>query len=222
MTTPARLVRLHLVLVAMAFGAFETQAATIEQAATFSYLNFYGDGACPHVDSVCGLSFDIEYVLDFPRFDESLGELEFISIDILFLFNIQVDYNVIESTAEFPPFVSGAHNGASSFREATECVGLSVGSKCHVDYGDFSQLLPDDYHTPDEYSYQTGPTWRDSGFRGGFGTLWHVGEDGDSLDMAFLEGTSGTVTYSYTPVPEPSTALLLGIGLVGFATQRRR
>jgi hypothetical protein len=42
------------------------------------------------------------------------------------------------------------------------------------------------------------------------------------LDVAANSGTTGFDNFALKPVPEPSTALLVGLGLVGIAARRRR
>lgn len=200
-----------LCLVVLSVGVREAQAARIEYTGSFGSLEFHVDGSCPFIDLQCAADYELRSLLNFPKFDHSLGELESVSIEYLYLFNVQGDYNVIESTAESPPTVGG--------RAATECVGLPVGSICHVDYGVFSQAFTDEFS--DESSFSgPGTTWAYADLEGGVGAWWHLGEKGD-FDFAFLEGTAASVTYTYTPVPEPSTALLLGFGIVGLATVRR-
>jgi len=51
------------------------------------------------------------------------------------------------------------------------------------------------------------------------GQLTGVLQSGESLDAAFSRESTGTLLLA--PIPEPSTALLLGFGLIGLASQRR-
>ena len=42
------------------------------------------------------------------------------------------------------------------------------------------------------------------------------------IDASFVSGSWDNLVLEHNPVPEPSTALHLGLGLIGFSAQRRR
>ena len=212
-----------LCLLSLTVGVLEAEGAQIQVTPTSFYeLGFYADGQCGGPGEWCGHSWDIEYGFLFPGFDDSLGDLDSVSIEALFLFNVQADYTIYESAVEVAPFVSGRHNGVSVVREATQCVGLPVGSNCPADYGVFSQVFTEEVSGMDAESvFGSGSSWRYHEFNGGFGHQYGYQALGDG-DASFVADPTIVVTYTYTPVPEASTALLFGLGVAGLAVRRRR
>ncbi len=214
---PRRLLDIALTLaVALAvFGFSRTaHAAQVVHTSPLPYSNFYGDGGCwsYEPDLECGRSWDTEFAAELPKFDHALGQLESVALDVVFLFSVVGNYDIIASTTESAPSINVLDLGPHEPREATSCVGLSAGATCTFDYGEIDQRFRYDFLDENEFQ-ESGSLWWYADSRGGLNHLYGYQAIGE-LDLTFLNGTEFTVTYDYTPVPEPSTALLLSAGLL--------
>lgn len=96
-----------------------------------------------------------------------------------------------------------------------------------LDYGDNEQL---------QWSFRSNriPTWGDfyaiggseNGNAGVYGAMWNTGfNDPDPLDLSPSADVTNKILRpdtGYTPVPEPSTMILMGLGLAAAGVVRRR
>ncbi len=193
-------------------GAGSVSAAQLEYVPPAIFHDFYGDGGCLQdgADLYCGETIDILYQVQIPDFDDSLGTLESVTLRAVFEFNAQATYSIHQSVQEMAPWAGSV--------AATNCLGLEVGGTCSVDYGDYVQIAVESFAV--RHFDGAAPFWFEDYF-GGVDHVYGYQAWGD-IELRFLSEPDVTITYVYTPIPEPSTGALVAVGLAGMRAARRR
>jgi hypothetical protein len=183
--------------------AMPVAAAEIVEIVPLEFYGDIGDGGCFYFPSgyVCAIDIVPEWGLSVDAFDESLGELDHVVIDVTVAMAVTSHYRIIESIEEHAPTLAGI--------PGNECLGLTPGDTCTVDYGTFEYTTTDIF-SPERLGGGLGLYYLDPELR----HVWGYQADWHDDDITPLPSSQAVVTYVYTPLPEPSTGLAIALGLV--------
>ena len=183
----------------------------------------------PHAGGGCGTQVCqeskhwISGYLDLPQFDPTLGALDSLTFETSITLEFQTRYQL---SPWFPPDSPGTSRfsaGLDVFLVRGETIAQLIAQQAQTECEPTCQL---DWHFESTSAtvfnndlarfIGSGTVDIQSEGQGGMtgSTNYHYGVGNPSVSLR--------ATYDYTPVPEPSTALLLGIGLLVAIRGRRR